>query len=383
MSATSGPPERRVELDWLRIGAFALLMLYHVGMYYVPWDWHIKSEAPVAGLAPWMFATQPWRLTLLFVVSGVATAYLLARLPTGAFARQRSLRLLVPLVFGMLVIVPPQSYYQVVQQAAYADGYLAFYARYLSFDRGFCRGSDCLVVPTWNHLWFVAYLWVYTLVALALRHMGLLHRIASSATRWLSGWGVIVWPIAWLALARMLLVQRFPSTHALVDDIYNHAMYLPAFLLGVACGRSEAPWQPMETRRWHATVIALAAYGFVAWYFSVYGDTRLPPDALRMTQRVLYAAFQWCAIVGLVGFARRHLKGDGPARRYLTDAIFPCYIVHQTVIIVAAWQLKPLKLSAAVEAPLLVALMAAACIATYEVARRIALLRPLFGLRSR
>jgi peptidoglycan/LPS O-acetylase OafA/YrhL len=383
MTPAPNPDARRFDLDWLRIGAFTLLMLYHVGMYYVPWDWHVKSETPQPGLVPWMFVTQPWRLTLLFLVSGVATAYLFAKLEPGSFLRQRSIRLLVPLVFGMLVIVPPQTYYEVVHKAGYADGYLAFYTRYLGFDRHFCRGDECLIVPTWNHLWFVAYLWVYTLVAVALRRAGGLDRAAAAASRWLSDWGVILWPLAWFALARLLLVQRFGSTHALVDDFYNHAIYLPAFLLGVACGRSEALWQAMSAMRWPAAAIALAGYGFVAWYFTTFGETVVPPDALRMTQRVLYAAFQWCAIVALVGFARRYITRDGPARRYLTDAIFPVYIVHQTVIIVAAWQLKPLQLAPALEAPLLIVLTAAAGVATYEVARRIAPLRLLFGLRRR
>ena len=39
------PSQRLFFLDWLRIGAFALLVLYHVGMYYVSWSWHVKSRA--------------------------------------------------------------------------------------------------------------------------------------------------------------------------------------------------------------------------------------------------------------------------------------------------------------------------------------------------
>ena len=37
--------QRRHDLDWVRVCAFALLVLYHVGMYYVTWDWHVKSPA--------------------------------------------------------------------------------------------------------------------------------------------------------------------------------------------------------------------------------------------------------------------------------------------------------------------------------------------------
>lgn len=158
--------ERRYDLDWVRVAAFFLLVLYHVGMYYVSWDWHVKSPYASETLEPLMMLTSPWRLSLLFLVSGVATAFLFGKRPDG-FIRQRSWRLLLPLIFGMLVIVTPQAYYEVVEKlpGGYRDGYLAFWGRYLQNDPTFCREGDCLDVPTWNHLWFVAYLWVYTVIA--------------------------------------------------------------------------------------------------------------------------------------------------------------------------------------------------------------------------
>jgi hypothetical protein len=46
--------ERRYDLDWVRIGAFMLLILYHVGMYYVTWDWHVKSPDASHAIEPLM-----------------------------------------------------------------------------------------------------------------------------------------------------------------------------------------------------------------------------------------------------------------------------------------------------------------------------------------
>src|ERR1700677_4595531 len=155
---------RRYDLDWVRIGAFMLLILYHVGMYYVTWDWHVKSPHPSATIEPLMMLSSPWRLSLLFLVSGVATGFLLARQGSHGFLRLRSARLLIPLVFGMLVIVPPQSYLQVIEKLGYAGSFAEFYRLYITGFHGFCSGGDCLIMPTWNHLWFVAYLWVYTVV---------------------------------------------------------------------------------------------------------------------------------------------------------------------------------------------------------------------------
>src|SRR5205085_2330716 len=80
-----------------------------------------------------------------------------------------------------------------------------------------------------------------------------------------------------------------------------------------------------------------------------------PSDVLRTVQRVIYAVNQWTALAAVLGFTRQWAPGDSPARRYLTAAVFPFYILHQTVIVVLAHGLKPLALAPAVEGPLLVA----------------------------
>ena len=371
---------RRFDLDWVRIIAFMLLILYHVGMYYVTWDWHVKSPHASHTIEPLMMLTSPWRLSLLFLVSGVATAYLLERQGIRGFLAQRSQRLLVPLVFGMLVIVPPQSYLEVVEQINYAGSFGEFWRLYVTGYPNFCDADGCLVVPTWNHLWFVAYLWVYTLLLYAVVRIwpaGLAH-LRAVAERALGGAGAIALPIAWLAGARLAL-GALPSTHALVDDWYNHAVYLFVFVLGFALAGTRAPWAAFERARWHALGLALLGWAALVAYQGLYSST--PPDIVRFPMRVLYAAEQWLAIVAVLGFARRHLNRDSAARRYLTTAVFPVYILHQTVIVVAAHSLKPVNLPPATEGALLVLVTAAACLLGYEAIRRARVLRPLFGLR--
>ncbi|HTD74075.1 MAG TPA: acyltransferase family protein [Steroidobacteraceae bacterium] len=374
---------RRYDLDWVRIVAFLLLILYHVGMYYVTWDWHVKSPDASGTIEPLMMLTSPWRLSLLFLVSGVATAYLLARQGAGRFMGQRSTRLLIPLVFGMLVIVPPQSYLEVVEKLRYAGSFAEFYRLYITGFHGFCRGGDCLIMPTWNHLWFVAYLWVYTAVLYAAV------RIAPPAIPWLrriaekrlSGLGVLLWPIAYLVAIRLSLAPRFPATHALVGDWYNHAMYFGVFLLGFSLAGARAAWGALERARWFTLGLAIVGWAFVAAYFSAYSDdAAVPPMALRLFQRAVYGAEQWLAIAAVVGFAHRHLTHDSAVRRYLTAAIFPVYILHQTIIVVVAHALKPAHLYPPVEGVLLVLVTAATCFMSYEAIRRVRLLRPLFGL---
>jgi len=380
----AAPHERRYDLDWLRIIAFALLIFYHVGMYYVTWDFHIKSPYASDAIEPLMMLTSPWRLTLLLVVSGAATHFLLLRRSAGPFVRERSRRLLWPLLFAMLVVVPPQSYYEVIQKGGYSLDYHEFWLRYLKADHSFCKDGKCLDLPTWNHMWFVAYLWVYAmLLALWLKLApASIERVTRVGERWLAGWRLIALPVAYIALTRFTMLRAFPSTHNLTWDWMNHATFLPAFLFGVLFLHSPQIGADLRRLRWHAALIWLLTYVFMAIYFSTFNEQRPPPDALRYFQRLIWALNQWCAIIAAFGLAQVFLNRDGPARRYLTGAVFPLYLFHQTLIIVLAWQLLPLQLSPLLEGLLLVLLTAVGSFVLYEAGRRVPYLRTLIGARD-
>ncbi|MCG2583257.1 acyltransferase family protein [Massilia sp. TS11] len=375
--------QRLYFLDWVRIFAFFLLIAYHTGMYYVSWDWHVKSPFASDALEPLMMLSSPWRLGLLFLVSGVAARCLLHKLSAARFMAKRSLRLLLPLAFGMAVVVPPQPYLEVVEKVAYAGSYGDFLRLYFSAYHGFCRGSDCLTLPTWNHLWFVAYLWVYCMLFGAL---GLLatSRLAAWGARlagWLQGWRMLVLPWAALALARIALVGAYPSTHDLVHDWYNHAQYGLLFMLGALLATEARAWQSMAELRWPALGTALTCWAALVIYFSIpEALIKDVPDTVRAIQRAVYALCAWSAIVAACGFARTHLNVDSPRRRYLTEAVFPVYIAHQTLIVVIAHALKPVRLAPCIEGVVIMVLTLGLSFALFALVRRIPLLRACFGL---
>src|SRR3546814_15118825 len=97
----------------------------------------------------------------------------------------------------------------------------------------------------------------------------------------LSGAGMLLWPVVLLAGVRLALFGRFGSTHALVDDWYNHAQYLPLFLLGFWLARADVVWDRMRALRWTALWLALASYAFLDWYMGSSSGPDVPPDALQ------------------------------------------------------------------------------------------------------
>ncbi|MDP3406354.1 MAG: acyltransferase family protein [Brevundimonas sp.] len=400
-SPVTSPPEaassRRYDLDWIRVAAFFLLIVYHVGVFYEPdSDWHTSSPRAIEGIEMAMSLSSPWRLALLFLIAGFATRFMTARLSpglrgAGALARSRTGRLFVPLVFGMLVIVPPQTWFQVAQYTPHlVEPWPQFYALYLSGEHQWD-----ITTPTWNHLWFVAYLWVYSLVLaglLAVTGDGL-PRLGRWLDRTMSGAALLIVPVLYLGLARQLY-PVFDRTHALVDDWYLHSVYLPLFLFGFLIARSERIRLALIANRWAALGLALTAW--LAWWTYLLtwtglpGDIQIwtpvaenPPSWLRIAMRWTYAAIQWGAIAAILGFGARHLNFDRPALRYLTVAVFPLYILHQTITVVAGHYLPRLELPLGLEAALLVAITFGGAFAGYELVRRIPPLRPFFGLRFR
>jgi surface polysaccharide O-acyltransferase-like enzyme len=374
-------------LDWIRIFAFFVLILYHTGMYYVTWDWHVKSPDASHAIEPLMILSSPWRLGLLFMISGVATAFMLKKMRIGPLLKQRSWRLLVPLIFGMLVIVPPQAYFEVVEKVAYKGGYGEFMHLYVTSYDGFCRDNDCLDMPTWNHLWFVSYLWAYTMLigAIAWLAGARLQAWSNGVGRSLTGWKIIVLPVIGLAIARFALADRFPTTHGLVDDWYNHAHYFFLFMLGALLAMQAGFWARVEQLRWVSLGLWLGSWAAIVCYYAI-------PEALASSpavsqwkplMRVVYCLCQWVPILTVCGFGHRHLGIDGAKRRYLTEAVFPVYILHQTLIVSLAHWFKPLRLAPGTEGAILIVLTVCISFGVFEVVRRIAVLRPLFGLDGR
>lgn len=379
--------DRRFDLDWLRIAAFGLLIFYHCGMFYVTWGWHVKSRYASDAIEPLMMLVNPWRLPLLFLISGVATRFIADKMDSWALLKSRISRLFPPLLLAAFVIVPPQAYYEVVEALQDANGLPPdagiwlddFYVKYVTASGGWCDSDGCLITPTYNHMWFVAYLIIYTLVLIPVAP--LLRRVPRWVSAAIAGPFVVITPWLFMAALRITLFPIFGETHDFRADWYLHAVYLSVFLLGFSIARFQPFFDQCVRMRWTTLAIALICWGVLVFYFGAYPDGVSPPDWLRIVMRAVRELDAWCAIVAAVGFAHRRLKGaDGPVRRLLTQAVFPFYLIHQTVIVVAGHHFDNFGIPLAVEAPMLVATTALGCWLFFDLGRRVPFLRVWIGL---
>jgi len=374
---------RRYDLDWLRVIAFGLLILYHIGMFYVSWGWHVKSPHAGPFAEPAMSLLNPWRLSLLFLISGVALRFAVDKpIAASTFAGRRFLRLFIPLVFGMAVIVAPQSYFELLAKGEITEGYMAFYARYLSADDSFS-----VIVPTWNHLWYLVYLIAYSMIIIPL--MPLVRRLAAwldsaPVERIMAGGRIFILPGLLFLLYRFTTDMWFPrESHAFWGDWGAHARYGSYFLIGIMIAKNQAFWRVLANS-WRIGVVIVISLAVVLSPLWANWDWVETQPLLRDAARAMRVIYAWAMIATLMGAAQHYLNRPSVRLSYLSQAIFPYYTLHQTLIVMLGVFFAPFGFVAPVEFMLLLVGTIAGCVLIYEyIIRRVPLLRPLFGVPMR
>lgn len=372
---------RHPGLDWLRIGAFLLLMLYHVGMVFVTGDWIVKTAEPIQWIAyPMLFVT-PWRLTVLFIVAGYASRALLAKLEgLKPFARERTKRLIVPLLFAMVLFIPPQSWVNL----RFNHGYAQDFRHFLTHDWLRFGQYDHVTLPGWEHLWFVFYLWLFTIalvIGLAL--------LSAERRAWISarfdGLAIgsrLLWlPLVYFVPVRVAITFTTGESHGLFDDWLSDAIYFPAFLFGFGLAGAPVLWPAIERVRTRALVLALASFAVLAAIEAAYPGKSAISHEMMALNRAALACMMWSMALVMLQLANSLLNRDHRWRRPLSEAVFPFYIVHQTAIVLIAWWLLPYRLGSGIEAAIVIAGTAAACWTLYWLGRIVPGVGPLIGLQ--
>ena len=374
---------RRHDLDWLRIIAFGILIFYHVGMFFVTWGWHVKSPGANEGPELLMRLVNPWRLALLFFISGVALRFLADKIGSASMARDRLVRIAPVIVFGMAVLVMPQTWFELRQQGLIEANFASFYADYLRPN--VLHG---LITPTWNHLWYVVYLLVYSLLLAplipAMRALGQGPVGQFVGRVWTGRLGpvlVFILPVLPFFAYRVWLDPHFETTHALIDDWANHAHRLTILIIGFYAAKSPTFWNAVRRVLPLALVYAVFYAGIFAWALARPGDDWAGQEVLLWAVRLGRILYAWAVILSLLGLAQLFLNRDGPARRYLTQAIFPFYILHQTITVSAGYYIAQAGWDVWTQFVVLVAVTIGGCALGFELIRRVKWVRPLFGLK--
>jgi glucan biosynthesis protein C len=376
------------ELDGLRVAVFGLLILYHTGMLYVAgWDWHYKSQYKSEILANVMLWSNQWRMSLLFFISGAALALFFSTSSGWQATAKRLSYILLPLLFGMLVVVVPQVYIEakskhIIEHLDYWD----FWYAYLDQTSAEFANHKTLgqLHLTWNHLWYLPYLLIYSLIA-ALGYPLLRCKFAQQAWCWLvpriTLWQVILIPILGFYINGAFLYEDHPVTHNLVEDWFNHGRSFLSFALGFSLVKIPRLWHSLKNHSWHLLIIAAASYVYTL--FSYNGGSLGDGKFLQEFNGFLWSANSWLWILCATAWGQKWFTQGHWFIRYLNVRIFCFYVLHQTLIILFAYWLTPLKLGAVLEPTIVIIFVALSCWMSFEVIKRVPGLRIFFGIRAR
>ncbi len=381
--------KRRYDIDWLRIFGIAMLFPFHAARVFDVFEpnyvknavWQSMDQAMGTPGFSWplslfIFFTAYWFMPLLFWLAGSSSWYALQKRDNGQYARERVARLLVPFLFGLVVIVPPQGYMARLMQG-YQGGYLNYLLGYFT-DFNDLSGYYGTFTPA--HLWFILYLFVISLVLLPLmRAIRKRVVVANECGQpfWLAHW--MARPAAFLTLPLLLTITEALPDIGGKNPFYYAALFLIGYL--AACGNG---MQAMLNRVRLPALVSLPAVlvmlGLMQfqWGFGNHPDLSVPQAAMAVTRNLALIL----TMTVLLGYGNKFLNKSSKALPYLNRAAFPVYILHQSVMMVVAFFVVHWPLPIWGKFSLVIALSFAATLLLYElVVRRINFVRTLFGVK--
>jgi glucans biosynthesis protein C len=366
-------PERQYYIDWLRILLIISVFLFHIGMVFNTWGWHVKNNQLYGGmLTGIMTFLHSWRMPLLFLLSGAGTYFALGKRTPGQYLSERFRRLFIPLVAGIFILVPVQVY---IEKAQVYGSLLDFYPH--MFEGIYPEGNF-----SWHHLWFIAYLFVIALFISPF--LGLLRSGKfAEFTRILDG--IVTKPFALnifiipILLSQIVLRNYFEfGTNALVNDWASMAFYIIFFLAGFILLPNKNIVEAIRRQRLLYLTETIILTVIMFRLPELFESERTGEIIWDVTSLFL----AWVCGITAVGFAKQYLNFDSGFRKLANEAIFPFYLLHQPVIVVVGYFIIRWDI-AVLWKVILITIMSLAIITSLYmlVIRRVNFLRVIFGMK--
>ena len=346
------PITRRYDIDWLRVITIGLLLTYHIAIVFQPWGvfiGFIQSENSLESIWIPMSMINVWRIPLLFFVSGMGVCFAIKKRNWKQLILERTQRIFVPFLFGMLFIVPI---------------HILIWQQYYN--------QDIVFAPHQGHLWFLKNIFIYVIVLSPVFFYLRKHK-NGSINRWLK-------KLFSNPLGLLLIVAAFMLEAVLVNpesyEMYAltwHGFFLGmlAFLFGFTFVLSgETFWPTILKWRWLFITLALAL--FVNRY--VQFELKAPNYMMAIE------SCMW--IFAVFGFGYKYLNHPSKTLSYLSQGAYPIYIIHMIFLYLGSVLILPLEIPTIVKFILVIVFTFIGCFALYELIRRVPFLRPLFGLKK-
>ncbi|MFD2167887.1 acyltransferase [Thalassotalea euphylliae] len=361
---------RYVELDWLRVVLIFAVFLHHCFMPFNGDGWHIMNAESSKLLDDIMVYFEQVRLQTLFFIAGVGSALLLRKQSWKGFLSAKLKRLFIPFVVAMMIIVPPQHYFEHIAQ--YTSLIDAYSQRLLAFSP--------------NHLWFIEFLLVFMLLAPVINTLfssKLCSQLQSSLTRLSSYKHGLFLLVVLLVIVRCVTKWINASYDNSLGNISQVSYFLFFFLAGMWLIRNKAAWLALAMhRRTNLYWLLVATVIFYGFYIPDYS----PYLSLPIRRQIWVAVgclVSWSALLVMLGYGQAYLSHSPKWLRKTNELIYPFYIVHQTVIVAFAFYIVKWQSSIFLKAMCLTIASMFVCMALcLAIGKGNWVIRVMFGLKT-
>ena len=361
--------KRRHDIDWLRVLAVLLLVPFHSALIFslAPGDIvYVKDQVESPVLIQFAYFVHLWHMPLLFVLAGASTWFALQSRTAGKYLEERFTRLVIPLVFAIVTLVPLMLYVQFLGKPDF-DSFWQFYVQFFRIDFGDLSGYSGTFTP--SYLWFVLFLFVFSVVALPL----FLYLRRESGRR-------LIGKLATFFERRgMIFVLALPLAIAVVlVDIGGKAplLDLTLFVYGYVWA-ADVRFQDIVDRH-RISALVLGVIFTVAFHVlaSVGGN--------RVLIHILYYFSRWCWLIAILGFGRRWLSRGSRLLSYLSEASYPFYILHMPINTIVGYFVIQWPVGIAIKYLVINVVTILATYTVYEVlVKRTQVTRFLFGMKPK
>ena len=368
---------RQHQLDWLRVFALGLLIFYHTAMVFVAeWGFHFKSVYQSESLQHIMLIVEPWRMACLWFISGVALQTAFSHVSSSQLILRRSFHLLFPLLIGVLVVVPPQLYVEMTTSGHLEMSFIEFMREFFSTNSPIFNNYQSGIWPhiDVNHLWYLRSLWKYSLVIIVCSPMlnsDLIHRYLDTLI------ANKLWLIVLLCYLPLVWLQFF-----LDGDDKRYVSGFVFLLYGFIAAKHPVIWSKLARNLSLIATVALLNFVFMqVFYHMTFSSAFQSLDADWLPAlRVSYSMAKLLGLFTMLAIASRFFNRKSDTVSRLNEYVYPCYILHQTYIVVIAWLLSFYTLGGPITYSLIVGLTGLACALSIWLIKQSSLLKICFGM---
>lgn len=354
---------RRYYIDNLRWLAILLLFPFHAAQIWSGGEYsgfYIWSHTNTV-LYIFSTAVYPWYMTFLFVIAGMSCKYALLKRTYKQFVAERTKKLLIPFLFGLLVLVPVMTYTAEVFFNEYNGGYWRQYELFFTKETDL-TGYHGGFTPA--HLWFLLFLFVISLAVLPiiLLQKKRLPKLQADG-------------ISYLFII-LLFVPEWLCQYILNIGGKSLGQFMILFLFGYYILSEESVLHKLKQYRFVClTIFILSGSLYVYLYCFI--------NLRNICLTGLYIFFGWIGILTLLGIGQTKLDVHNRLSDYLTRASFPVYLLHMPILVVTGFFILKFPVGVAGQFLLIVLISVMATFLIYEIVRRVPVLRFFLGISMR